>query len=653
MRIPHSITQNWPFSILSTASKDLLCQQVGTKKTYTKTDIIETHTSLFFLIKGSIGIYEPELDGLSFRHQINTGCVFGLRESILQLTKKYTMIAQTNVELVVLPSDIIQILAQIEPQFSLALSRSLRQKSNLFGNIKTFISQIQYAKQEGIVNIEQLLPHYKKMAPALHPFAQNAQIDFGAWSYARNRLPQDLLQTHVYLLATEIPRPLAPISTTLDGVETRYRRRVIKKLSPGKSIVLVRDMHTDLIDFVSNLCVHAIEARKLRKKLHAHNILGKLNLPKAELESFLYRTLKEDWTHYKQLWPSNTIASLKNLMVHHEDYFLCIEKNENTHFNDSTDRWISIIQTTCTQIGIDMESVEVDIISSNRFAIEQCLCPHIHQHAHEIRTWGIEHCPTIHEGLFEQPHDYVYAILPHYLQAHPKKKQLFSQSFKGFYNCNDTSATGIPVDIIHPASLNRTHIDPSLILTPKANHIIINIDYAFGKQAEDILCALISLFHKHIRSINVMGKAGALVGNRGDILLATQVVLAQREVAYPMRSSRIDASNPYLKNIHTGAVLTVEGTLLQNRPLLHYFINLWGCVGLEMEGSFYARQIQQALHRKSLSQPLETNFLYFVSDLPMQEGAQLSKDMAPHESVPPLFGIIRAFMNNIFSRETS
>ena len=650
MLIPTSITMQWPFSTLSSKSKDILCQQPCVHKSYTHMDVIKAHTSLFFLVKGSIGIFEDE-EGLFFRHEINTGCIFGLRETILKQTKNYTLIAQTDVEIIFIEPDIIYEFAQQDPQFSLALSRSLRQKSNLFGDIKTFVSQIQAAKREGCVNLEQLLPYYKNMNPALHPLAHKTQIDFGAWSYARNRLPQDILHTHVYLLATEIPTLLSPISNDLDGVETRHRRRIIKKLNPGKSLVLVRDMHTDLIDFVSNLCVHTIEAKKMRKKLHAHNILGQLTLPRHQLESLLQKTLKEDWDHYKQLWPENTVSSLRNLMVHHEDYFLCIEKNENTYFDDSTERWVSIIQKTCAQIGVDMSSVEVDIISSNRFAIEQCLSPYIHQQEQEIRIWGQVNCPNIHEELFWQSHDYIYALLPHYLHAHPDKKEQYSQPFRGFYNCNDTSTTGIPVDIIHPASLNLAYIDSGIQAKPRENHIIINIDYAFGQQAEDILCALISLFHHHIRSINVMGKAGALVGKRGDILLANQVVLAQREIAYPMLKPGIESSNIFLRNVHKGSVLTVEGTLLQNRPLLHYFQNLWGCVGLEMEGSFYARQIQQALNRKSLHEPIETNFLYFVSDLPMQEGAQLSKDMAPHESIPPLFGIIRAFINNIFSRE--
>ena len=37
--------------------------------------------------------------------------------------------------------------------------------------------------------------------------------------------------------------------------------------------------------------------------------------------------------------------------------------------------------------------------------------------------------------------------------------------------------------------------------------LIINIDYAFGQQAEEILSNLIKLFSDNLASVNVLGKA--------------------------------------------------------------------------------------------------------------------------------------------------
>ena len=201
MNIPEYVLKEWPFSILSSEAKKKLCQQNCVYKQYDQNEKIHTKNPLFFLQKGSIRVYEQQ-EELSFLHQIGTGCIFGLRESILHISPRYTLIAHTDVEVLFLESSIIHELARSEPPFSLALSRSLRQKSDLFGDIKAFVSRIQAAKREGSVDIEKLLPYYRTMKPALHPSLDGTTIDFGAWSYAKNRLPQDILHVPQFLPTT-------------------------------------------------------------------------------------------------------------------------------------------------------------------------------------------------------------------------------------------------------------------------------------------------------------------------------------------------------------------------------------------------------------------------------------------------------------------
>jgi len=45
------------------------------------------------------------------------------------------------------------------------------------------------------------------------------------------------------------------------------RRRAVFRLGDGKSLMLIREDYTDVIDFLSMLCLHAIEARKLRQRI--------------------------------------------------------------------------------------------------------------------------------------------------------------------------------------------------------------------------------------------------------------------------------------------------------------------------------------------------------------------------------------------------
>jgi hypothetical protein len=81
------------------------------------------------------------------------------------------------------------------------------------------------------------------------------------------------------------------------------------------------------------------------------------------------------------------------------------------------------------------------------------------------------------------------------------------------------------VNLIDLSKLDPENVDSSLKdyvrerqqqaqAEPKKRRLLINIDYAFGRQAGDVLCCLILLFGDAIRSVNVLGKAGSSSSTR-------------------------------------------------------------------------------------------------------------------------------------------
>ena len=83
-----------------------------------------------------------------------------------------------------------------------------------------------------------------------------------------------------------------------------------------------------------------------------------------------------------------------------------------------------------------------------------------------------------------------------------------------------TRAVVLQVNLIDLSKLDPKCIDSSLRDyvcqrqeqqpgAKKKRRLLVNIDYAFGRQAGDVLCCLILLFGHAIRSVNVLGKAGA------------------------------------------------------------------------------------------------------------------------------------------------
>jgi hypothetical protein len=216
-----------------------------------------------------------------------------------------------------------------------------------------------------------------------------------------------------------------------------------------------------------------------------------------------------------------------------------------------------------------------------------------------------------------------------------------------------TTFTGIEVDLIDARRLKPGATDPEVPVTaPSRPTLIVNVDYAFGEQADEILASLIALFGRSIRSVSVLGKAGALVGHRGDLLLPRSMILQTNDELYPLPNQDLSRADlePLAGGlaIHEGPVLTVQGTLLQDRPLLLLYRRAWRCMGLEMEGSYFARRIASSIEMGLVDRSVKTNYAYYVSDTPLDPDATLVRSLRPDEGIPPLYAVTRAILRRIF-----
>ena len=81
--------------------------------------------------------------------------------------------------------------------------------------------------------------------------------------------------------------------------------------------------------------------------------------------------------------------------------------------------------------------------------------------------------------------------------------------------------------------------------------------------------------------------------------------------------------------------------------MLQFYRRIWGCIGLEMEGFHYYRQVVESQQLGVVPESVLLRCAYYVSDLPMDAGASLSARMASAEGVPPLYAITRQFLSEI------
>ena len=231
----------------------------------------------------------------------------------------------------------------------------------------------------------------------------------------------------------------------------------------------------------------------------------------------------------------------------------------------------------------------------------------------------------------------------------------------GMIALDDTSGTNIGVQIF-----DLEKIDVQLLpeeIRPQRTYknapLIIVMDYAFGEQAYETLDELLKPVEidgqKHrlnIQSVNIMGKAGILEGQKGDIMIPTSHILEGFADNYPFDNeiSAEDFADSGL-GVYEGPMVTVLGTSLQNKDILTYFLkSSWGVVGLEMEGAHYQKAIQaHSKIRNNIQKNVKLRYAYYASDNPLETGSTLASGSLGVEGVKPTYLITKQILKGVLA----
>ena len=183
------------------------------------------------------------------------------------------------------------------------------------------------------------------------------------------------------------------------------------------------------------------------------------------------------------------------------------------------------------------------------------------------------------------------------------------------------------------------------------------MDYAFGEQAYETMDELLKPYNKgehhfkmNVASISIMGKAGILTGDKGDLMIPTSHIFEGTADNYPLDNefTKADFEQDDV-HVYEGAMISVLGTSLQNRDVLAYFRNSsWQAIGLEMEGAHYQKAIQaQAKIRGSIRQDVKVRYAYYASDNPLITGATLASGSLGTVGVKPTYLITLKCLSRI------
>lgn len=227
---------------------------------------------------------------------------------------------------------------------------------------------------------------------------------------------------------------------------------------------------------------------------------------------------------------------------------------------------------------------------------------------------------------------------------------------KGMIYIDDNSGSNIDVQLI---DLSKTDLNNSPFsgISYKGNDVLVVFDYAFGEQAFEIMDELLRPFEygnntytMNVKSVSIMGKAGILTGEKGDIMIPTSHIFEGTADNYPFENAlKLEDFQDEEVKAFEGSMLTVLGTSLQNKDILSYFMNSsWKTVGLEMEGAHYQKAIQIASKiRKHIEEDLFLCYAYYASDNPLETGSTLSSGGLGLTGVKPTYLITLRILEKI------
>jgi hypothetical protein len=233
----------------------------------------------------------------------------------------------------------------------------------------------------------------------------------------------------------------------------------------------------------------------------------------------------------------------------------------------------------------------------------------------------------------------------------------------GMISLPDQSGTNIDVQIFDSAKINW---EQSAFPTAKINGespVIIVMDYAFGEQAFETIDELLKpykleenndeiKYYLNVESVSIMGKAGILVGGKGDIMIPSAHINEGTADNYTFDNEL--SAEMFEGNgipVYAGPMVTVLGTSLQNKDLLKFFHDsTWGVIGLEMEGAYYQKAIQSASKiRKSINPDVKVRYAYYASDNPLETGSTLASGGLGTTGVKPTYLITIKILEQIFN----
>lgn len=513
--------------------------------------------------------------------------------------------------------------------------------------LSNFCITVSHAIISGRITLGSLYELYKRMEPCIHTYCnEERRVDVNVLMCALQRLPYEISRAQ-YFHVQKSPENLtavAGVSLRESGVKGA-RVRTIYEMGEGYFKCIALEGKTDIFDMITSFIMYGIESGKIKALLTGTRLIediGKLDSKheSPERNQVLCKIASKFSVSYEELTRLDAFLRhglfdlIKNIMQNDLDQLEIEFASEfaETNYSIKARLWRENLEK-CGQLH---EVRPVIIISSDLHNVVGCLTDFARINKDRIRTMAMEHSKLSDLDL-EQPGNLHYA-LSKLCETHPDlstEKLEYEESF-GIRFIPDIHNTGIDLQVIDTFRLDPDKIDERIQIEDWSSikeraPCIINIHYAFGLQATEIMRELTEAFATRIESISIIGKAGIVCGDRFDIMLPTYLIPQELEGGvhdFPNGNqlTKTDFEELVDCRVHTGGpMLTVPGIAIQNEIVLRYLMRKYHIEGLEMEGVPYLRAIRRAEKIGLLRQDILFCIGYWGSDNPLHSDQLIAK----------------------------
>ena len=497
-------------------------------------------------------------------------------------------------------------------------------------------------------------------------------VELNGMEYVIDRLPQGIEECNRVILTEEDPSGNDAFKRT----EPLKRRRTCYRVGKNEMCFVISRGLSEIYDIVTHLTFLNVEAKKiygkmkdstgktsiewhvLEKIVQHQDPLGAADLDQAlwDLSIILGRPYQETRSTYERLENNKNSHGSNNglfLLIYNLGRRLAAEYESWDNaltiyltpslmniigYQEYEKKWARRIHEKLIQLGLADRPLHV--VSANLHSVRNTL--------YAFAAMGDNH-----EG---EPGEDAYAFALH---TRDRAEEITAYALKhGFYDVKDESGCHVDCQLIDTAMLGSVvfypgiNIGKSLINTDKP--VIVVVDYAFGVQAFELMENLLAPFEAgvsetrfHFSSISIMGKAGILLGEKGNIMLPTAHIFEGTSDNYIFDNDLTREDFQEEEDIFVGPMATVLGTSLQNRRMLEEFEASWKIIGLEMEGGHYQRAIGAAMIKGNLPRNIRVRYAYYASDNPLKTGSTLAAGPMETEGVKPTYMITQKILSKI------